>query len=219
MEAAWLVAPKIARINIRARRCHSVNFPRCWLYRVKREEGVTRTGRTRGVLGGSRGWIGGKSTDIPIPRWNFMRFAPTPLLSHPYASSRWSESNAHMGTWSLRMNELKKKKITRTTVRVTSTTGMNNAGLVLVNELSRQKLQLLRTWSEPRQWIVVVARRHEIWAKIDARRKLLSTVYNFSSTFLFKFVICGDDYWRGELIAGRILYTGFRQYCYKYWTR
>lgn len=35
-----LVASKIARINIRARHCHSVNFPRCWLYRVGTENGA-----------------------------------------------------------------------------------------------------------------------------------------------------------------------------------
>ena len=39
MQVARLVAPKIARINIRAGHCHSVNFPRCWLYRVRKEEG------------------------------------------------------------------------------------------------------------------------------------------------------------------------------------
>ena len=36
-------------------------------------------------------------------------------------------------------------------------------GLLLVNELSGQKLQLLRTRSEPRQWIDA-----ELWAKIIA---------------------------------------------------
>lgn len=53
----WLVAPKIARINIRARHCHSVNFPRCWLY-PRQKEGRVRfcswRRNTEGVRGGGR---------------------------------------------------------------------------------------------------------------------------------------------------------------------
>lgn len=53
----WLVAPKIARINIRARHCHSVNFPRCWLY-PRQKGGRVRfcswRRNTEGVRGGGR---------------------------------------------------------------------------------------------------------------------------------------------------------------------
>ena len=76
VQVARLVAPKIARINIRARHCHSVNFPRCWLYRVRKEEGEGWRWYRR-----NRGWTEGKNTDIPTSRhppparWNFMRFA------------------------------------------------------------------------------------------------------------------------------------------------
>lgn len=87
--AGWLVAPKIARINIRARHCHSVNFPRCWLYRVRKEE----RGFARGVAWRTRGWTKGK-TQISLPpshppRWNFMRsaFSMLPRTCGPPAFS------------------------------------------------------------------------------------------------------------------------------------
>lgn len=68
MQVARLVAPKIARINIRARHCHSVNFPRCWLYRVRKEERGWCSYRrnTEWRERGGRGWTEGK-TDIPTP--------------------------------------------------------------------------------------------------------------------------------------------------------
>lgn len=68
MQVARLVAPKIARINIRARHCHSVNFPRCWLYRVRKEErGWCSYQRNTGWRErGGRGWTEGK-TQISLP--------------------------------------------------------------------------------------------------------------------------------------------------------
>lgn len=66
-----LVASKIARINIRARHCHSVNFPRCWLYRVRDGDGAGA-----GREGGGR--TGGKHR-YPYPRWNFMRLVGSML--------------------------------------------------------------------------------------------------------------------------------------------
>lgn len=163
--AGWLVAPKIARINIRARHCHSVNFPRCWLYRVRKEE----RGFARGVA--ERGGGRREKHRYPFPhppRWNFMRSAfsmplprtcgPRPhfrcaLPSTPYALlRRYRSANTDRKIHTriaccgaacecTRVREWKKKRGGKITA--------NNVGLV--NELSRQKLQLLR--SEPRKWI------------------------------------------------------------------
>lgn len=82
----WLVAPKIARINIRARHCHSVNFPRCWLY-PRQKGGRVRFCSWRRNTEGVRG--GGRREkhrypfpSLPFPRWNFMRSAFSTLRAH-----------------------------------------------------------------------------------------------------------------------------------------
>lgn len=86
--AGWLVAPKIARINIRARHCHSVNFPRCWLYRVRKEE----RGFARGVAWRNEGVDEGKNTDIP---------SPIPPPSMEFYALRVFNAAAHV--WSARI--------------------------------------------------------------------------------------------------------------------
>lgn len=67
------VASKIARINIRARHCHSVNFPRCWLCRVGtgwvHRRGVGSVGEARGELGYNAG-----KTQISLPLMEFYAF-------------------------------------------------------------------------------------------------------------------------------------------------
>lgn len=179
----WLVAPKIARINIRARHCHSVNFPRCWLY-PRQKEGRVRFCSWRRNTEGVRG--GGRREkhrypfpSLPFPSLDgilcaprFRRCAHTwrstafslhpsspllPPLVHPYALLRRYTIGQHRQMhMHLRMENWwrgKKKITTEQTIRVTWTTATNNVGLV--NELSRQKLQLLRVqevW-EPGKWI------------------------------------------------------------------
>lgn len=103
--AGWLVAPKIARINIRARHCHSVNFPRCWLYRVRKEE----RGFARGVAwrGGTRGWTKGK-TQISLP--------PPPSMEF-YALRVFNAAAAHVWSapaFSLRSPPLHPLRVTST---------------------------------------------------------------------------------------------------------
>lgn len=114
MQVARLVALKIARINIRARHCHSVNFPRCWLYASERRKGVgARTGGTQGrEKGVAEGGQREKHRYPYPPRWNFMRFALSmqrtraspaafslhpraPFTTHPYASPRWHDRQHH----------------------------------------------------------------------------------------------------------------------------
>lgn len=133
---------------------------------------------------GERGWTKGKTqislpfSSLPFPRWNFMRSAFSTLRAHvafdrifaaPFLSSpppsgsplrvtstihdRPTPTNAHAFENGELVEGEKKKITTEQTIRVTWTTATNNVGLV--NELSRQKLQLLRVqevW-EPGKWI------------------------------------------------------------------
>lgn len=129
---------------------------------------------------GERGWTKGKTQiSLPFPSLDgilcaprFRRCAHTwrstafslhpsspllPPLVHPYALLRRYTIGQHRQMhMHLRMENWwrgKKKITTEQTIRVTWTTATNNVGLV--NELSRQKLQLLRVqevW-EPGKWI------------------------------------------------------------------
>lgn len=130
---------------------------------------------------GERGWTKGKTqislpfSSLPFPRWNFMRSAfstlrahvrphfrcilssPPPLwftLTRYFDDTRSANTDKCTRVWEWRTGGGGKKKITtEQTIRVTWTTATNNVGLV--NELSRQKLQLLRVqevW-EPGKWI------------------------------------------------------------------
>lgn len=82
----WLVAPKIARINIRARHCHSVNFPRCWLCTAsERRTGTVLLVAAKQRGGGEEGRREKHRYPFPSPpfsRWNFMRSAFSTQRAH-----------------------------------------------------------------------------------------------------------------------------------------
>lgn len=71
----WLVAPKIARINIRARHCHSVNFPRCWLCTAsERRTGTVLLVAAKQRGGRREGTKGKTQISLPLPSLLSMEF-------------------------------------------------------------------------------------------------------------------------------------------------
>lgn len=90
------------------------------------------------------------------PHFRCILSSPPPLwftLTRYFDDTRSANTNAHAFENGELVEGEKKKITTEQTIRVTWTTATNNVGLV--NELSRQKLQLLRVqevW-EPGKWI------------------------------------------------------------------